>query len=59
MAFTNVATTEEMGPNTAKQVVVNGKKLALFNRDGAFYAIDDTCTHRGGRFRKDIAKGPW
>jgi nitrite reductase/ring-hydroxylating ferredoxin subunit len=64
MAFTNVATTEEMGPNTAKQVVVNGKKLALFNRDGAFYAIDDTCTHRGGPLSEGYCEGavvtcPW
>ena len=29
-------------------VEVDGKKIALFNVDGAFYAIDDTCTHRGG-----------
>jgi hypothetical protein len=25
-----------------------GKRIALFNVDGTFYAIDETCTHRGG-----------
>ncbi len=29
-------------------VEVSGKKIALFNVEGSFYAIDDTCTHRGG-----------
>jgi nitrite reductase/ring-hydroxylating ferredoxin subunit len=27
---------------------VAGKKIALFNLDGSFYAIDDACTHEGG-----------
>lgn len=25
-----------------------GKDIALFNVDGAFYALDNTCLHRGG-----------
>ena len=28
--------------------MVGSKKIALFNVDGDYYAIDDTCTHRGG-----------
>ena len=27
---------------------VNGKAIAVFNIDGAFFAIDNTCVHRGG-----------
>jgi nitrite reductase (NADH) small subunit len=29
-------------------VEVAGRSLALFNVDGTFYAIDNTCLHRGG-----------
>ena len=29
-------------------VELQGKKIALFNVDGAFHAMDDTCTHAGG-----------
>ena len=29
-------------------VELQGKKIAVFNVDGAFYAMDDTCTHAGG-----------
>ena len=43
-----VAKKEEIPPGQAKAVEVNGKRIAIFNVDGTFYAIDDTCTHRGG-----------
>ena len=29
-------------------VEAEGKTLALFNVDGAFYALDNDCVHRGG-----------
>ena len=29
-------------------VEAEGKTLALFNVDGAFYALDNDCPHRGG-----------
>ena len=48
MAYIKVATVEEVAPGTGKQVTVNGRTLALFNVNGTFYALDDTCTHRGG-----------
>jgi len=48
MAFTRVATVGEVAPGKAKQVTVNGRKLGVFNVNGTYYAIDDTCTHRGG-----------
>ena len=35
-----------LGSSTA--VEVRGQKVAVFNVDGTFYAISDTCTHRGG-----------
>jgi nitrite reductase/ring-hydroxylating ferredoxin subunit len=43
-----VTETNEVPPGTAKAVDVEGRPVALFNIDGIYYAIDDTCTHRGG-----------
>jgi nitrite reductase/ring-hydroxylating ferredoxin subunit len=43
---------------------VGGKSIALFNVDGVFYAIDNTCTHRGGPLSEGVLDGkevtcPW
>src|SRR3989442_10470747 len=46
--YVKVAQASELEPNHAKLVEVQGKKIALFNVDGKFHAIDNTCTHRGG-----------
>lgn len=40
--------TTEISPGQGKCVEVGGKRIAVFNVDGAYYAIDDTCTHAGG-----------
>ena len=48
MGETKVATTQDCQPGTSLCVEVDGKKIALFNVDGNYYAIDDTCTHVGG-----------
>ena len=47
-AFVKVAKTDEIVPGQGKMIEVGGKKIALFNVEGSFHAIDDTCTHRGG-----------
>jgi nitrite reductase/ring-hydroxylating ferredoxin subunit len=46
--FVRVASTQDVPPGTAISVEVEGRPIALFNIDGAFYAIDDECTHSGG-----------
>jgi nitrite reductase/ring-hydroxylating ferredoxin subunit len=46
--FVKVAKTAEIVPGQGKMIEVGGKKIALFNVEGSFHAIDDTCTHRGG-----------
>ena len=46
--FAKVAKTSDVAPGQGKVVEVGGKILALFNVDGTFHAIDNTCTHRGG-----------
>ncbi len=48
MGETKVATTQDCQPGASLCVEVDGQKVALFNVDGNYYAIDDTCTHVGG-----------
>lgn len=55
--FVKVATTGDLAPGQGKMVEVNGKKIALFNLEGSFYAIDDTCTHRGGPLSEGEIEG--
>ena len=59
-----VAETKDVPPGAAKAVEAEGRKIALFNRGGAYYAIDDTCTHRGGPLSEGEVEGtvvtcPW
>jgi nitrite reductase/ring-hydroxylating ferredoxin subunit len=51
--FVKVATTGAIAPGEGKLVDAAGKKIALFNVDGTFYAIDETTTHRGGPLPRD------
>jgi nitrite reductase (NADH) small subunit len=46
--FVKVAQIKELAPGTGKTVEVNGREVALFNVGGNFYAVDNTCKHRGG-----------
>ncbi len=62
--FTKVASTGDLAPGAAKCVEVVGKKIALFDLEGSFYAIDNTCTHRGGPLCEGEVSGeevtcPW
>ena len=62
--YVKVAEASELEPNHGKLVEVQGKKIALFNVDGKFHAIDDTCTHRGGPLSEGELEGvevtcPW
>ena len=62
--FVKVAMTDEIAPGQTRQVEVNGKQIALFNVDGQFFALDNTCTHRGGPLAEGEVSGhevtcPW
>ena len=46
--FVKVAKTHEIEPGQARLGDVKGKSIALFNVDGQFFALDNTCTHDGG-----------
>ena len=43
-----VGETSDLAPGQGKVVEVDGKAIGLFNVDGTFYALDNTCLHRGG-----------
>ncbi len=44
----HVAAEGEITPGTGRVVDVDGAAVAVFNIEGAFYAIEDVCTHDGG-----------
>lgn len=46
--FVAVARVGDIAPGTAKTVMVDRREIALFNVDGRFYALDNTCPHQGG-----------
>jgi len=46
--FVKVAQTSEIPAGQGKCVEVEGKRIAIFNVDGTYYAIDDVCPHQGG-----------
>ena len=62
--FRRVAGTQDILAGQGKKVHVGGKHIALFNIDGNYYAIDDTCTHKGGPLSEGEISGstvtcPW
>src|SRR5712691_697937 len=62
--FIKVAGAGEIAPGEARAVEAGGRRIALFNVDGSFYAIDDTCTHKGGPLSEGMVVGtevtcPW
>ncbi len=46
--MTKVAQANDLAPGKAMCVEVAGEKVALFNIDGSYYAIGNSCTHVGG-----------
>jgi 3-phenylpropionate/trans-cinnamate dioxygenase ferredoxin component len=59
-----VAKINEIEPGQARLVDVQGKQIALFNVDGTFFALDSTCTHKGGPLTEGEISGhkvtcPW
>ena len=62
--LTKVAKASEIPPGTGKVVEIGGKQLALFNCEGTFYAVDNTCKHQGGPLGEGSLSGktvtcPW
>jgi 3-phenylpropionate/trans-cinnamate dioxygenase ferredoxin component len=57
MPFVTVAKTTDLPAGSAAQVLVNNRKIAIFNLDGVFYAIEDTCSHRGAPLSEGSVMG--
>jgi len=62
--FVKVASLSELEKGACKAVEVNGKFIALFNVEGAIYATDNTCLHRGGPLGEgtlfgEVVSCPW
>lgn len=62
--FVKVATKSEVSLGSGIKVEIKGKEIAVFNVDGNFCAIDDTCPHRGGPLSEGSLEGnvvtcPW
>lgn len=60
---TNLKSTD-LAPGQKKCVVLNGKKISVFNVAGEFHAIDDACPHRAGPLSDgdlegDVVTCPW
>jgi nitrite reductase (NADH) small subunit len=64
MAFARTAKTNEIAPGTIREFQVEGKAVALANVGGKYYAINNTCLHRGGPLGQGVLNGaivtcPW
>ncbi len=57
--FVEVARVEDVPPGTATVIQVGDAELALVNVDGAFFAIDNECTHRGGFLGEGEINDDW
>ncbi len=57
MTKTKVAQKSEIQEGQGKMVVVNGKEIALFTVNNQFFAIDNTCLHRGGSLSEGFLEG--
>ena len=62
--FVRVCSVSELPPGSCRTVQAGGLAIALFNVDGAFHAIDNTCGHRGGPLGEGTLDGtvvtcPW
>jgi 3-phenylpropionate/trans-cinnamate dioxygenase ferredoxin subunit len=45
LTFIAVATMDEIAPETAKAVEVNGRSILICHSDGRFFAIENMCSH--------------
>ncbi|HJT22565.1 MAG TPA: Rieske 2Fe-2S domain-containing protein [Nitrospira sp.] len=62
--FVRIAGVDDVKPGHGIVTEVQGKTLALFNVDGIFRVVDNTCIHRGGPLGEGDLEGsvvtcPW
>jgi len=59
-----IAETKDVPSGQAAAFTVEGQRIALFNVEGTYYAIADTCSHVGGPLSEGEVQGtkvtcPW
>ncbi len=64
MPTKKIAKTSDLVPGSCKVVEAEGETIALLNVEGTFYAIGNTCPHRGGPLGEGSLEGntvtcPW
>jgi 3-phenylpropionate/trans-cinnamate dioxygenase ferredoxin subunit len=52
--WTFVAGAGEIAPGHYRKVDLDGTTVAVFNIEGAFYAIEDVCTHDGAELASGL-----
>jgi nitrite reductase (NADH) small subunit/3-phenylpropionate/trans-cinnamate dioxygenase ferredoxin subunit len=62
--FEAVAAVDEIPEGQGRAFTVNGRRVAVFRREGVFYAINDACPHMGASLAKGHLEGtavvcPW
>ena len=62
--WVRIAETADCPPGEAREIVVAGKIIAIFNVDGEYFALDGMCPHQGGPLGKGKLTGcivtcPW
>ena len=55
--WTNVAAASEIGPGEHRVVDIDDVAIAVFNLDGAYFAIEDVCTHDFGTLTGGCVEG--
>ncbi len=64
MAFQRAAKKDEIPAGCIREFQVNGTTIALANVGGQFYALNNTCLHRGGplgqgELEDSVVTCPW
>jgi nitrite reductase/ring-hydroxylating ferredoxin subunit len=64
MSFLKAARKDEIPAGAIREFAVEGKSIALANVGGNFYAINNTCLHRGGplgegEVKDKVVTCPW
>lgn len=62
--FVKAIAAADLAPGRGMEVNLAGKPVAIFNVGGTFYAISNTCLHRGGPLGQGFLEGstvtcPW
>lgn len=55
--WTRVALAADFGPGQCHGAMADGTRIAVFNVDGTFHAIEDRCTHDDGQLTGGSLEG--